>query len=316
MPKPTATERRPLIQGLLGVNASGSAAAERVVDIPVTDIRPNPEQPRKDFPPESLLELGQSIKDKGLQQPIVVRLLAGQDHEKPAYELVMGERRLRASQAVGLKTIRAIVRDTPDDDLLHLAMVENIHREDLSLLDRAVAFCNFADRFHHGKVEPAAAALRISRMTGFNYKRIGGAQPQYQSLIRSNQLDTRGSTFLLGLVDKVAKQHPGEVETFNKALADGDLGFAKLKELHDFYFPAPAEKDEPPMVPAHKTHEQPVARADEKKGAYTKTPTEHKLFINYDPSKGKPPAKLTNEWARAATKFFHDAGFKTVKIEP
>ena len=119
MPKPATTDRRPLIQGLLGVNASGVAAAERVVDIPVTDIRPNPEQPRKDFPPESLLELGQSIKDKGLQQPIVVRLLAGQDHEKPSYELVMGERRLRASQAVGLKTIRAIVRNVPDDDLLH-----------------------------------------------------------------------------------------------------------------------------------------------------------------------------------------------------
>ena len=312
MPKPTTAERRPLIQGLLGVNAAGVAAAERVVDIPVTAIRPNPDQPRKDFPPESLLELGQSIKDKGLQQPVVVRHVPGHDHEKPAYELVMGERRLRASQVVGLKTIRAIVRDTPDDDLLRLAFVENVHREDLSLMDRAAAFCNFADRYHHGKVESAATDLKISRATGFRYKLIGSADPKYQKLIKTNDLDVRGSTFLLGLAEKVAKKHPDQVEAFDKTLSDGNLGFSKLKQLHDHYFPEPAEKDEPP---AHKPHEHPAGQADEKKGLYTQTRTERVLLINYDPSKGKPPAKLAKEWARAAERFFRDAGFKTVKIE-
>jgi len=213
MPKTTAAAPgQSLMANILGMNAAGPAAVERVLEIPVTAIRPNPDQPRKDFPPESILELGQSIKNKGLQQPVVVRLVAGRDHdEKPAYELIIGERRLRASQAVGLKTIRAIVRDVSDDDLLRLAMVENIHREDLSLLDRAAAFCNFADRFHRGKVEPAAADLKISRATGFRYKLIGSADPKYQALIKTNDLDVRGSNFLLSLAEKVAKKHPDKV---------------------------------------------------------------------------------------------------------
>jgi ParB/RepB/Spo0J family partition protein len=302
---PTQSPRPSSIGGYL---AGAAVAAERVIELAVTAIRPNPDQPRKDFPPESLLELGQSIKDKGLQQPIVVRLVAGHDHEKPAYELIIGERRLRASQAVGLKTIRAIVRDVQDDDLLRLAMVENIHREDLSLLDRAAAFCNFADRFHHGKVETSAADLKISRKTGFRYKLIGSADPKYQALIKTNNLSVRGSESLLSLAEKVAKKQPDQVVSLNKTLSAGELNTNKLQQLHDHYFPAPAEKAEPP-APAHKPHEQPAARADEKKGLYTQTRTARILHIDYDPSKGKLPTKLAKEWARAATKFFHDAGF-------
>ena len=316
MPK-SATKPDGTLGSILGFNAAGVAGDKRVVEIPVTAIRPNPDQPRKEFPPESLLELGQSIKDKGLQQPIVVRLVPGHDPRKPSYELVMGERRLRASQAVGLKTIQAIVRDTPDQDLLRLAIVENVHREDLSLMDRAAAFCTFADRFHRGKVEHAASDLKISRATGFHYKRIGSADPKHQALIKANNLDGRGSILLLGLAEKLTKKHPEKVETFNKALADGELGIGKLKELEDHYFPAPVEKDEPPTAPvaAHKPHEQPTAPADEKKGLYTKTRTTRTLLINYDPSKGKPTTKLAKEWALAATEFFKNAGFSTVDIK-
>jgi ParB family chromosome partitioning protein len=306
MPKPTATEAR--FGAALGLNPADAATAERVVEIAVTAIRPNPDQPRKDFPPESILELGQSIKAKGLQQPIVVRLVAGRDHEKPAYELVMGERRLRASQAVGLRTIRAIVRSVSNDDLLRLAFVENVHREDLPLMDRIEAFCRFAEKYHHGKVEPAAADLNISRATGFNYKLIGSAEPKYQTLIQTNNLGVRGGKFLLGLAEKVAKKHPDQVETFDKALSDGEIGFGMLKKLHDRYFPAPAGKAETP-APTHKPHEQPAARVDEKNDLYTQTRTARILHIDYDPSKGKPPAKLTKEWARAITRFCRDAGF-------
>jgi ParB family chromosome partitioning protein len=309
MPKSTvAAPGQSLIAGVLGFNAAGPATAERVVDIPVTAIRPNPDQPRKDFPPESLLELGQSIKDKGLQQPIVVRLVAGRDHEKPAYELVMGERRLRASQAVGLKTIPAIVRDVSNDDLLRLAFVENVHREDLPLMDRIEAFCRFADKYHHGKVEPAAADLHISRRTGFNYKLIGSANPKYQELIKTNNLGVRDTKSLLSLAEKVAKKQPDQVVSLNKTLSAGEINTNKLQQLHDRYFPAPAEKAGPPAS-AHKPHEQPASRADEKKGFYTQTKTARILHIDYDPSKGKPPAKLTKEWARAITRFCRDAGF-------
>lgn len=319
---PKANEaRRPIIQGLLGVNASGVAATERVIEIPVTAIRPNPDQPRLDFPPESLLNLGQSIKEKGLQHPIIVRFAPGCDHEKPSYELIMGERRLRASQAVGLKTIRAIVRDIPDDDLLRLALIENVHREDLSVLDRAVAVCKFMNKYHHGNAEAAAVDLKISRATGFNYKRIGSADQKYRKLIKGNDLDTRASIFLLGLADKIAKQHPDQAEAFDKMLADGDVSFVRLKQLHEHYFAAASAEAESPQNPpkvGRKSDEEDSggpARAHVNSGLYEKARTSRVLSLDYDPSKGKPSAQVAKEWVRAATAFFKDAGFRTVEIK-
>ncbi|MDO8715198.1 MAG: ParB/RepB/Spo0J family partition protein, partial [Dehalococcoidales bacterium] len=185
MPRQEESTRRGSLN-LLGIEAGGIPAAERVIEIPVSSVRPNPHQPRRQFPQESLLELAGSIKAHGLQQPIIVRLLklpaaAGGAAAGPAYELIVGERRLRAHQLAGLKVIRAILRSVADDHLLRLAIVENIHREDLPFMDRAVAFCRFKDQFHAGKVEPASEDLKISRRTGFNYSKLGTAEPEYQA---------------------------------------------------------------------------------------------------------------------------------------
>ncbi|MGN6742625.1 MAG: ParB/RepB/Spo0J family partition protein [Amnibacterium sp.] len=102
------------------------------------DIRPNPQQPRSDFDPDAMAELVHSIRENGVLQPVVVRPLpAGEDAK---YELVMGERRLRATKLAGLRSIPAVVKETADDQMLHEALLENLHRSQLNPLEEASAY--------------------------------------------------------------------------------------------------------------------------------------------------------------------------------
>lgn len=110
-------------------------------------IEPNPRQPRQVFDDEALAELVHSIREFGLMQPIVVRELSGVAPGAPRYQLVMGERRWRASQQAGLETIPAIVRETEDDNLLRDALLENIHRVQLNPLEEAAAYQQLLDEF-------------------------------------------------------------------------------------------------------------------------------------------------------------------------
>jgi ParB family transcriptional regulator, chromosome partitioning protein len=126
-----------------GPSGGGSPAADegvsgaRFAELPVGRITPNPLQPRQHFDEEAMAELVVSIREIGLLQPVVVREIDGDD-EGPRYELVMGERRWRATQSAGLDTIPAIVRDTSDDDMLRDALLENLHRQQLNPLEEAV----------------------------------------------------------------------------------------------------------------------------------------------------------------------------------
>ncbi|PYY37898.1 chromosome partitioning protein ParB [Curtobacterium sp. MCJR17_055] len=129
--------------------ASGqSATAEELLAVPGArlanlnplDIVPNAQQPRKEFREEELQELIHSIREIGLLQPIVVRPITGAAGTEPQYELIMGERRLRATKELGLATIPAIVKDTPDDAMLRDALLENLHRAQLNPLEEASAY--------------------------------------------------------------------------------------------------------------------------------------------------------------------------------
>ncbi|MTA27114.1 MAG: ParB/RepB/Spo0J family partition protein, partial [Actinobacteria bacterium] len=104
-------------------------------EVDIASISPNPRQPRTHFDPVALDELIASIKEIGILQPPVVRQV------KPgSYELIMGERRFRAAKAAGLKTIPVIIRQTPDNELLREALIENIHRSQLNALEEAAAY--------------------------------------------------------------------------------------------------------------------------------------------------------------------------------
>jgi len=144
----------------LGVNGSGASSSGEVAgavyrEVPVTSIKPNPKQPRQVFDEEALAELEHSIREFGLMQPIVVRELPGGD-----YELVMGERRLRASQQAELEVIPAIVRQTADEAMLRDALLENIHRVQLNPLEEAAAYQQLLDEF---AVTHEELASRIGR---------------------------------------------------------------------------------------------------------------------------------------------------------
>ncbi|MHB0996084.1 MAG: ParB/RepB/Spo0J family partition protein [Elusimicrobiales bacterium] len=314
MPRQEESIRRGSLN-LLGIEAAGIPAVERIIEIPVSAIRPNPHQPRRQFPQESLQELAGSIKAHGLQQPVIVRQVKQTDHggAAPVYQLVAGERRLRAHELAGLKVIRAIVRATADEQLLRLSIVENIHREDLPFMDRALAFCRFKDQFHAGKVEAAAEDLKISRRTGFNYSKIGSAEPDFQKLIVKNDLDVRSSNLLLNLADKVAKELPKKTEAFKKAVHTGELGFPALNTLQAKYFPASVKEDTRPAAAAVKTAHTSGAAAI-KTDPFRKTETEVVLELRFHPGK-KPDTKLRAQWAKAAKQFFKAAGFTTVELE-
>ncbi|MUM17107.1 ParB/RepB/Spo0J family partition protein [Mycobacterium sp. CBMA271] len=135
-------------------------------EIPVTSIKPNPKQPRQVFDEEALAELVHSIREFGVMQPIVVRTVPDID----GYQLVMGERRWRATQEAGLDTIPAIVRETADDNLLRDALLENIHRAQLNPLEEAAAYQQLLEEFDVTHEELAS--------------RIGRSRPVISNMIR------------------------------------------------------------------------------------------------------------------------------------
>ncbi|BBX19417.1 chromosome partitioning protein ParB [Mycolicibacterium duvalii] len=142
-------------------------------EIALSAIEPNPRQPRQVFDEEALAELVHSIKEFGLMQPIVVRALPvedGQDAGAQRYQLVMGERRWRASQEAGVATIPAIVRETADDSMLRDALLENIHRVQLNPLEEAAAYQQLLDEFGVTHDELAS--------------RIGRSRPVITNMIR------------------------------------------------------------------------------------------------------------------------------------
>ncbi|GAC57742.1 chromosome partitioning protein ParB [Gordonia hirsuta DSM 44140 = NBRC 16056] len=132
-----------------GAAAAGSDSDIGAVyrEIPPAQIEPNPQQPRTVFDEEALAELEHSIREFGLMQPIVVRELPQVKDDGIRYQLIMGERRWRASTAVGLEKIPAIVRETSDSDLLRDALLENIHRAQLNPLEEAAAYQQLLDEF-------------------------------------------------------------------------------------------------------------------------------------------------------------------------
>lgn len=139
-------------------------------EIPPAEIQPNPKQPRTVFDDEQMAELVHSIREFGLMQPIVVRRLKEPTPEGIKYQIIMGERRWRASQEVGLDAIPAIVRETPDGDLLRDALLENIHRAQLNPLEEAAAYQQLLEEFGVTHEELAA--------------KIGRSRPLITNMIR------------------------------------------------------------------------------------------------------------------------------------
>lgn len=172
----------------------------RFADLPVDSVRPNARQPRTVFDEDALDELTRSIREIGVLQPIVVRPAPD---GAPGYELVMGERRLRASQRAGLATVPAIVRETGDEDLLRDALLENLHRSQLNPLEEAAAYQQLLDDFGCTHEELATRISR-SRPQISNTLRLLRLPPLVQRRVAAGVLSAGHARALLGLTDGAA----------------------------------------------------------------------------------------------------------------
>ena len=168
-------------------------------ELPLESIVPNPRQPRQVFDEDDLAELEHSIREIGVLQPVVVRR-AGD-----GYELIMGERRLRASRSAGLATIPAIVRDTADDDMLRDALLENLHRAELNPLEEAAAYQQLLDDFGCTH-EELAGRIGRSRPQISNTLRLMKLPPLVQRRVAAGVLSAGHARALLGLSDGAAME--------------------------------------------------------------------------------------------------------------
>ena len=166
-----------------------------IQELPLADIRPNPHQPRKEFDEETLEELAASIKSIGIVQPITVR-----EVEDGKYEIVAGERRYRASKMAGRETIPAYIRKTENDDVLALALIENIQRDDLNAMEVAISYQRLIDECNLTQ-EGLSERVGKKRATIANYLRLLKLPAEIQLALRNKQIMMGHARALLGLDD-------------------------------------------------------------------------------------------------------------------
>jgi len=170
-------------------------AGARFAEIPVNQIRPNPRQPRESFDEDEMAELVHSIREIGLLQPIVVR-----QTDDDSYQLIMGERRWRATQQAELELIPAIVRETSDDNMLRDALLENLHRSELNPLEEAAAYQQLLDDFDCTHDELADRIGR-SRPQISNMLRLLRLTPAVQRRVAAGVLSAGHARSLVGIED-------------------------------------------------------------------------------------------------------------------
>ena len=214
-------------------------------EIAVDAIAANPRQPRQTFDEDALAELAASIREVGLLQPIVVRQLT-----RDSYELIMGERRWRASQQAGLAQIPAIVRDTADTDLLRDALIENLHREQLNPLDEAAAYRQLLDDFG-ATHEELASRIGRSRPHISNTLRLLQLPPGVQLRVAAGVLSAGHARALLAMDDPAMQDRIAQ-----RIVAEG-LSVRAVEEIAVVGDDTPARE---PRRPRASQPEQPALR--------------------------------------------------------
>ena len=189
-----------------GESEAGEQAAHRneggIRDIPIDEIQPNPHQPRTRFEPASLTELATSIREHGVIQPVIVTERPDQPQR---YWLITGERRWRAARQAGLTIVPTVVREATSQQLLELALVENLQRDDLSPLEEAAAYSTLIDRF---ELTQAQVAYRVgkSRSAVANAVRLLGLPAEIQAALNDGLISAGHARALLSLASNEDKQ--------------------------------------------------------------------------------------------------------------
>ena len=262
-------ERRGLGRGLSALMAdvslddpaespAGDSAKRADMVVPIEDLHPNPDQPRRDFVQANLDELAASIREKGVIQPLIVR----PDPSGSGYQIVAGERRWRAAQMAQLHELPVLVRALDDTEVLEVAIIENIQRADLNPVEEAMGYRHLMDRFGHTQ-ENLAQALGKSRSHIANLMRLLGLPDEVLQYLRDGAL-TAGHARAL-----ITTENP--VELAKKAVAQG-LSVRAVEKLAKKPAVAPAR----PKPPAEKDADTRVLEQDLSASTGLKIVIDHK----------------------------------------
>jgi ParB family chromosome partitioning protein len=219
--------------------------------VAVHRVEPNPYQPRLQIDPQALAEMVESIRRHGIVQPIVVR------PKGENFELVVGQRRLEAARQLELLEVPAIIRDATDQQVLEIALVENIHREDLNSVDRALAYRNYQDSFSLS-AEAIAERLGQDRTTVTNYLRLLTLPAPVLDLLRGNQLSMGHARAIAGLENAEDQTKlAGKVAQLGLSVRQTEAMVARLKAGT----PAPSKSNDAPKTPNVLDLEQQMMRS-------------------------------------------------------
>lgn len=166
-----------------------------VETLKITEVEPNREQPRKNFDEDALLELAESIKQFGVLQPLLVQ------KKDDYYEIIAGERRWRAAKLAGLKEVPVIIKDFSDQEVVEIALIENIQREDLNAIEEAVAYKRLMEEFHL-KQDEIAERVSKSRTAVTNAMRLLKLDERVQDMLIQDMISPGHARTLLGIEDK------------------------------------------------------------------------------------------------------------------
>jgi ParB family chromosome partitioning protein len=207
------------------------------LEVPVNAIAPNPKQPRTHFDDEALAGLAASIREVGILQPLVVRRTV-----EGRYELIAGERRLRAARAAGLPVVPVVLRDSGDDALLRDALIENIHREDLNPIEQAEAFKALLGELGL-KQEELADRVGVSRSHIANTIRLLALPLEVQQLLTDDKITAGHARALLSLGDGDA------MSSLALRIAAQDLSVRQTEEAVRRFVEAPTAARQPKQTP-------------------------------------------------------------------
>ena len=241
-----ALKNRGLGRGIESIFDENSTYSEKIVTLNINDIEPNRNQPRKDFDEEALNSLAQSISEHGLIQPIVVRPTIG-----GGYTIIAGERRWRAGRLAGLTEIPVVVKDTDEQNLMEMALVENLQREDLNAVEEALGYKSLMDNFGLTQEQVAtkmaksrsaiANALRLlnlneEELEALRYGRITAGHAR--ALLATEDPDLRAQMLALALegenvrtLEKMAKSSPSKPTKKTKPTFYNEVEISLKNEL-------------------------------------------------------------------------------------
>jgi ParB family transcriptional regulator, chromosome partitioning protein len=225
-------------------------ASTGLLEVPANAISPNPKQPRSRFDDATLADLAASIREVGILQPIVVR------RTDEGYEVVTGERRLRAAKLAGLATVPVVLRDSDDSDLLREALIENIHREDLTPIELGEAFRQLLDELGL-KQEELADRVGVSRSHIANTIRLLALPLEVQQLLTDERISAGHARALLALGDTDA------ITSLSLRIAAEDLSVRETEEIVRRFIEAPTEPAPKKKAPAAEPDDPNLAEVEE-----------------------------------------------------